>query len=166
VDTNPSHKKSGTEKEPLLSPDEVHLKRLLVPIDFSGFSKNALAYAISVASRFQSELLLLYVVEPTVYPADLGFGQVSLPDIEKELAERAKTSLDQLVMSQIGDRAKARTLVRRGRPYQEIIATAVEEKSDLIVIATHGHTGVEHLIFGGTAEKVVKRAPCPVLVVR
>ncbi|MBI1804039.1 MAG: universal stress protein [Ignavibacteria bacterium] len=144
----------------------MRFERILVPIDFSGYSKNALAYAISAASRFDSELLLLYVVEPAVYPADLGFGQVTLPNIEHELAQRGKIELEKLVESNIAGRAKARTMVRSGKPFHEIITTAVEENADLIVIATHGHTGVEHFIFGSTTEKVVKRAPCPVLIVR
>ena len=158
--------KSAAPDAGLLSSDDVRLKRLLVPIDFSDHSKHALSYAVSIASKFTAELLLLYVVEPAVYPADLGFGQVSLSNIEEELAERAKIGLGQLVESHVAGRVKARTRVRSGRPFLEIIATATEEKTDLIIIATHGHTGVEHLIFGSTTEKVVKRAPCPVLIVR
>lgn len=150
----------------VLSPDDANVKRILVPIDFSDFSKNALAYAVSIARRFEAELVLLYVVEPAVYPADLGFGQVSLPNIEKELAERGKTGLGQLAKQAVAGHANVRTIVRTGKPFQEILATAEEAGIDLIVIATHGHTGVEHLIFGGTAEKVVKRAHCPVLIVR
>ncbi len=141
-------------------------RRILVPIDFSDHSKGALDYAIAIGKTFGSELILLYVVEPAVYPADLGFGQVTLPNIEHELAARGKSELDELVKARVEGGVKCRTAVRIGKPSYEIIQTARVEKIDLIVIATHGHTGVEHLIFGSTTEKVVKKAPCPVLIVR
>lgn len=142
------------------------VKKILVPIDFSGHSKNALQYAISYAKQFSAELILVYVVEPTIYPADFSFGQVAVPSIENELRERGKVELEELVKTQIGGGLTARTFVRTGKPFLEILSTAGEEEVDLIIIATHGHTGVEHILFGGTAEKVVRKAPCPVLVVR
>jgi universal stress protein A len=148
------------------SVEQIRFKRILVPIDFSDYSKHALNYAISVATTFASELFLVYVVEPAVYPADLGFGQVTLPNIEQELAERGKSELEELVRTRVGATLRCTTVVRIGKPFQEIIQAARQEKVDLIVIATHGHTGVEHLIFGGTTEKVVKKAPCPVMIVR
>ena len=137
-----------------------------MPVDFSEASKYALNYAVSFATPFSSDLILLYVVEPAIYPADLGYGQVTLPNIEHELAERGKNELNMLVKTRVGDTLKCRTMVRIGKPSQEILLAAREEKIDLIVIATHGQTGVEHLIFGSTTEKVVKKAPCPVLLVR
>ncbi|MBI1806717.1 MAG: universal stress protein [Ignavibacteria bacterium] len=145
---------------------QFRLQRILVPIDFSQYSKNALQYAISMAKQFTAELILIYVVEPTVYPADFSFGQVALPTIENELRERGKEELEELIKTHIASALPARAMVRDGKPFLEIINAAAEENVDLIVIATHGHTGVEHLLFGGTAEKVVRKAPCPVLVVR
>lgn len=144
----------------------LNIKKILVPIDFSEHSKNALQYAISFAKQFNSELLLVYVVEPTIYPADFSFGQVAVPSIENELRERGEFELKQLVQAQIKDVLPSRTMVLTGKPFLEIINTADAENVDLIIIATHGHTGVEHILFGGTAEKVVRKAPCPVLVVR
>jgi nucleotide-binding universal stress UspA family protein len=160
---NPDFVEKNTQS---MSTKQIPPKRILVPIDFSDYSKHALNYAISVAVTFGSELILVYVVEPAVYPADLGFGQVTLPNIEHELAERGKNELEELVKSRVGTKLTCSTIVRIGKPFQEIIETAKRQKVDLIVIATHGHTGVEHLIFGGTTEKVVKKAPCPVLIVR
>ena len=156
----PVPKKRMSFTEPL------SIKKILVPIDFSEHSKNALQYAISFAKQFDSELILVYVVEPTIYPADFSFGQIAVPNIENDLRERGEAELKQLVLTQIGDVLPARTLVLTGKPFLEIIDTADEENVDLIIIATHGHTGVEHILFGGTAEKVVRKAPCPVLVVR
>jgi nucleotide-binding universal stress UspA family protein len=148
------------------SHDDVRLRRILVPIDFSDYSKNALNYAVTLAKQFQSELLLIYVVEPAIYPPDLGFGQVPLPNIERELSDRGKSGLDQLVKTNIPQNLSTHTIIKTGKPFLEIINTATEERIDLIVIATHGHTGVEHLFFGSTAEKVAKKAHCPVLMVR
>jgi nucleotide-binding universal stress UspA family protein len=143
----------------------LQLRRILVPIDFSEYSKNALTFAISIAEQFHSELILIYVVEPAIYPADLGFGQVALPNIERELSTRGKAELEQLIASQVKHGVSARSMIRNGKPFLEILAAAKDEDIDLIVIATHGHTGVEHLLFGSTAEKVVKKAHCPVLMV-
>ena len=146
--------------------DPITLKRILVPIDFSEYSKDALQYAVTLAEQFGSELILVYVVEPIVYPADLGFGQVTIPNIEPELTARGKAGLEQLAKDTIPAGITHRIVVETGRPFVEILDTAKDQHIDLIVIATHGYSGVEHLIFGSTAEKVVKRAHCPVLMVR
>lgn len=142
------------------------INRILVPIDFSTHSKNALNYAVSIASNFKSELILVYVVEPTIYPADFSFGQVAVPSIENELRERGKVELDNLVTTSIPADLSSKSVIRTGKPFLEIIKTAIEENVDMIIIATHGHSKVEHLLFGGTTEKVVRKAPCPVLIVR
>jgi nucleotide-binding universal stress UspA family protein len=146
--------------------EKLSVKKVLVPIDFSKHSKHALSYAVSFAKQFKAELLLVYVVEATVYPADLSFGQVAFPSFEKELRDRGKEELDALVKSHVGASVKTRIAIRSGKAFLEIIRMAEEEHVDLIIIATHGHTGVEHLIFGSTAEKVVRKAQCPVLVLR
>ena len=158
-------KKPSSPKSPGRS-DIAGLKRILVPIDFSEFSKHALRYAISYAKKFQAELVLIYVVEPTVYPADFSFGQVGVPGLEQELRQKGRVELDRLVGEQIAGEVPARAFVRTGKAFLEIIKAAAEENADLIIIATHGHTGVEHLLFGSTAEKVIRKAGCPVLVVR
>ena len=163
--TSPKKRTQTAKPNSQATSEKFLLKRILVPIDFSEHSKNALTYAASFAKTFDAELLLVYVVEPTVYPADFGFGQVVPPAIEKEVRERGSKGLDQLVKQQIAVGVKARAIIRTGKPFLEIIDTAREQEIDLIIIATHGHTGVEHILFGSTAEKVVRKAPCPVLVV-
>lgn len=142
------------------------IRRILVPIDFSEHSKNALKYAIPYAVQFSARLDLLYVVEPTIYPADFSFGQVGFPNIEEELRKRGSEELNALVRNEIKGRVPAESAVRTGKPFYEINEFARENNIDLIIIATHGHTGVEHILFGSTVEKVVRKAPCPVLVVR
>lgn len=144
----------------------IRLQSILVPIDFSDYSKNALQYAIPFAQQFRASVHLLYVVEPTIYPADFSFGQVGFPNVEEELRKRGSDELDALLRDVIAGRIRATKTIRTGRPFYEINQFAKEMNVDLIIIATHGHTGIEHILFGSTAEKVVRGAPCPVLVVR
>jgi universal stress protein A len=144
----------------------IQLSRILVPIDFSDHSKKALQYAIPFAEQFKASIDLLYVVEPTIYPADFSFGQVGFPNVEDELRQRGAEELKSLIAKEIGKRVPAKQVIRTGKAFYEIGEYAREESMDLIIIATHGHSGVEHVLFGSTAEKVVRHAPCPVLVVR
>jgi len=144
----------------------LEIRRILVPIDFSAHSKNALRYAVPMAEAFGASLHLVYVVEPTIYPADLGFGQVVLPAVEDELRDKGSDELKKMIEREIGDRVKATSTVRTGKPHQEILREAQETGVDLIIVASHGHTGVEHILFGSTASRVVRLAECPVLTIR
>ena len=142
------------------------IKKVLVPIDFSDYSKNALNYAVDFAKHFKSELYLIYVVEPVIYPPDFSMGQIAIPSVDLEMDKRAKEELDNLAKKQIPSELNTHVLVKTGKPFIEIIETASETDADIIIIATHGHSGVEHILFGSTAEKVVRKAPCPVLTLR
>ncbi|PIQ11345.1 MAG: stress protein UspA [Ignavibacteriales bacterium CG18_big_fil_WC_8_21_14_2_50_31_20] len=142
------------------------IKKILVPIDFSDYSKKALHYTVAFAKQFNAEINLVYVIEPVVYPADLSMGQVVIPQSEIDLSSKSKQELEQLAKTEIGNLLKYNIIIKNGKPFVEIIETATEIDSDLIIISTHGHTGVEHLLFGSTAEKVVRKAPCPVLTIR
>jgi nucleotide-binding universal stress UspA family protein len=142
------------------------IRSILVPIDFSIHSKNALKYAIPIAEKFRASLHLVYVVEPTIYPADLGFGQVVLPGVEDELREKGAEELETLIRREIGKRVAASSAVRTGNPHQEILREAEERSVDMIVVATHGHSGVEHMLFGSTADRIVRNAHCPVMTIR
>ena len=145
---------------------ETTIKKVLVPIDFSDYSKSALKYAVNFAKSFNAEIILVYVVEPIIYPPDFSMGQIAMPSINTEWDDRAKDELQKLAKSEIADIANVKTVIKTGKPFVEIIETAKEENIDLIIIATHGHSGVEHILFGSTAEKVVRKAPCPVLTLR
>jgi len=142
------------------------LRVVLIPIDFSGHSRHALRYAIPLAKQFGASLHLVYVVEPTIYPADLGFGQVVYPNFEDELAVKGGEELKALARKEVGNAAPVTTAVRTGKPHQEILLEAEAVGADMIVMATHGHTGVEHMLFGSTAERIVRNSRCPVLTVR
>lgn len=145
---------------------EPNINKILVPIDFSDYSKSALRYAVSFAKLFNSEMVLIYVVEPVIYPPDFSMGQIAIPSLNTEWDKTAIEQLEKLSKSEIPGNIKVKTLVKTGKPFVEIIETATDENIDLIIIATHGHSGVEHILFGSTAEKVVRKAPCPVLTLR
>lgn len=145
---------------------EMKLNKILVPIDFSDYSKNALKYAVNFAKLFNAEILLIYVVEPVIYPPDFSMGQIAIPTVTTEFDDRAKEELNKLAKNEIPQQLKVSIIIRTGKPFVEIIETASEADVDLIIIATHGHSGVEHILFGSTAEKVVRKAPCPVLTLR
>lgn len=135
------------------------IKKILVPIDFSNYSKNALRYAVNFARKFGSKICLVYVVEPVIYPSDFSMGQVTFPVNDLEMNDKAKVELDNLAKTEIGPDIEVETIIKTGKPFVEINECASEFDIDLIIIATHGHTGMEHLLFGSTAEKVVRKAP-------
>ncbi len=142
------------------------ITKILVPIDFSDYSKNALKYAAEFAKHFKAKMFLIYVVEPIIYPADFSMGQVAIPSTDMDITKRAEEELQNLVKTSIDPAIQVETIIKTGKPFVEINETAKENDVDIIIIATHGHTGVEHLLFGSTAEKVVRKAPCPVLTLR
>ncbi len=145
---------------------EFEIKKVLVPIDFSDYSKSSLKYAVNFAKNFKASLVLVYVVEPVIYPPDFSMGQIAIPAAGIEMDKRAKEELDKLAEKEIPSDLSVKKIIKTGKPFVEIIETAADENVDLIIIATHGHTGVEHILFGSTAEKVVRKAPCPVLTLR
>jgi len=142
------------------------IKKILVPIDFSDYSKSALKYAVNFCKNFNAEMILIYVVEPVIYPPDFSMGQIAIPSVNAEWDKRARQELDKLAKEEIPDSVPVKTIIKTGKPFLEIIENAGELDVDLIIIATHGRTGVEHILFGSTAEKVVRKAPCPVLTLR
>jgi nucleotide-binding universal stress UspA family protein len=144
----------------------VSLKKILVPQDFSEYSLHALKYAVTFAELFKSELIVLHIVEPIVYPADFSFGQVSIPAMEEEIRKHSEEQLTELVAREIPTGIKATPIIRIGKPFIEIVEVAKSENTDLIVISSHGRTGMDHVLFGSTADKVVRKAPCPVLTIR
>ena len=145
---------------------EPEIKKVLVPIDFSDYSKSSLRYAVNFAKQFNAEIYLIYVLEPVIYPPDFSMGQIAIPSVNAEWDERAREELENLAKTEIPEGVSVKIILKNGKPFLEIIDTASEENIDLIIIATHGHSGVEHILFGSTAEKVVRKAPCPVLTLR
>lgn len=143
----------------------LRLKKVLVPIDFSAPSKNALKYAVRFAEEFGGELTLLHVLEPESMTNFMAIPEATA-FVESDIVAAGK-NLRLLIASVRNPRIeRPRWKVRGGLPSHEIVEAAREMDVDLIVIATHGYTGWKHFCIGSTAERVVRAAPCPVLVVR
>ena len=140
------------------------LKRILVPIDFSPASIKALKYAVPLAEQFGASICLVHVVEQASFANDLQNVPLAVPD--EKLASIAKEHLISLSKKVIKKLIPVFPHTRIGKPFVEIATLAQTQNIDLIVIATHGHTGLKHALLGSTTEKVVRHAPCPVLVVR
>ena len=142
------------------------LNKILVPVDFSDFSTKAVDYALAFAEQFEARIILLHVVEPAVYPESTMLVATALDDLNNDLRQVAQQKLSELRRERIGERAPSELLVRMGRAFSEIAAAAADLDVDLIILATHGYTGLKHVLLGSTAERVVRHAPCPVLTVR
>jgi len=140
--------------------------KILVPTDFSESAKYALPFAIDLAQKYGASLHVLHVVEPIVAPVDFAWGTYSYPDIEKQLSGFVDESLEKIVKEQIPADIPCESTNLHGKPWREIVAFAKEGEMDIIVMATHGLSGFSHALYGSTAEKVVRKAHCPVLIVR
>jgi len=143
----------------------INLKRILVPSDFSECSEAAVRYGLELAHKFGATLHLLHVIQdPATQPwAAEGFA-VPLLEAVDQWQKDAKTRLDASIPSE--DRASAVVSCTIASPFPEILRYAIDNEIDLIVMGTHGRGGVSHMLLGSIAEKVVRRAPCPVLTVR
>ena len=138
-------------------------KVLLVPSDFSAGSAAAAEYCLWLASRTNAKVVFLHVMEPTVYSVDFALTH---PEISAEVRQGAIAALEQLVDEAVGRGVAAEYALATGVPFAEIGKAAAERKADLIVMGTHGRTGLAHVALGSTAERVVRSAPCPVLTVK
>lgn len=144
----------------------LQINKILVPVDFSDYSRPALLYSSELAEVFGAELILIHIIEPVIYPPDFSMGQIALPPFTIDIDTAATEELEKLIKNELPGTIKAKILVRTGKPFVEIVDAAAEENIDLIIISSHGRTGVEHILFGSTADKVVQKAPCPVLTLR
>jgi universal stress protein A len=142
----------------------LRLKQILVPIDFSECSKKALQYAAPLAEQHDAAITLIYVLPPPTFGAGDYVADYSY--LEAEMRANAEKQLRTLLEGELGGQLEKDAVTRIGRPASEIIDLAKSLPADLIVISTHGHTGLKHILLGSVAEEIVRRAPCPVLVVR
>jgi len=141
------------------------IKKILAPVDFSDCSKKALQYALALAKEHEAAITLLHVVSPPTYPVG-EFGGLEYGNLVADMRLGGEKQLAAMAREDIGDAAPVDTHIRSGAPAPEIVALANELDVDIIVISTHGHTGLKHVLLGSVAEHVIRTAPCPVLVVR
>jgi nucleotide-binding universal stress UspA family protein len=144
----------------------MEFRRILAPTDFSEFSKLAVTRAFELAQTFGATLTLVHVVEQPAYPVE-GMIPPNLGDsVLEDLQQRAEFDLAQVLPEAAGAKVPIIRRVAKGIPYRQIAEIAAAEKVDLIVMATHGRTGLSHLFLGSVTERVVRTAPCPVLTLR
>lgn len=160
------------------------LQTILVPVDFSPYSLTALHYAASIAERFTSSLIALHVITKEIeqITVERPIGTLSLPflgpeakprevpgDVRETLSVDLREQAHAALQHFIPHHLTARPLELRvavGHPFEQVVETAQRDHADLIVMGTHGRTGLPHMMMGSVAERVVRLAPCPVLTVR
>ena len=140
--------------------------KILLPTDFSECSAEAARVARMLAERFGSRILVLHVLDEPAALDPMFRGDVPLEMLRSRMEQFAQENMDAFLAAHFSGFENFDTMLTAGIPYREIIKKARDTAAGLIVIGTHGRTGVEHVIFGSTAEKVVRMASCPVLTVR
>lgn len=139
---------------------------ILVAIDFSDSSDNAFQAALMMSRQFSARLLILHVINEPVDLRGFYVPHISFDKLEEEIEEGAKKLMETFCRQHIRDFDDFETFIAPGIPYDAIISKASEEGADLIIIGTHGRTGLDHVLFGSTAEKVVRKSHLPVMSVR
>lgn len=147
----------------------VNIRNVLTATDFSSYSREALDYAVHLVKTFQGKLYLLHVFQPTgITPEGALLGD--LPENVREWIKQVKNDeakkLNKLADEIRNTFGEVETLLKTGVPFLEILKTADEVSADLIVMSTHGRTGLAHVLIGSVAERVVRKASCPVLTVK
>ncbi|MDP2156349.1 MAG: universal stress protein [Nitrospirota bacterium] len=142
------------------------LKTILFATDFSEGSKNALPYAVDLAKRYEAKLFLMHVIYDVARTTGWYVPHISVEEMYNDLEKSAKAELEKTFIEEMKGVKAIEQVVMKGVPYEEITKFAETNKIDVIVLATHGRTGLDRLLFGSTAEQVVRYAPCPVLSVR
>ena len=146
---------------------KIQIQKILCPVDFSKNSDHAMHYALAFAERHQAELVLVHVMDYAAmdildYPSAFEFSA----QINERMREIADERLNQLAEVKRGEYGPITTRLTTGTPFLEIINLAREERADLIVMGTQGRTGLAQVFMGSVAERVVRKAPCPVLTVK
>ena len=141
-------------------------EKISTAIDFSESSDFAFEHALTLARQFQAELTVMHVINEPVDLRGFYVPHISFEQLEKEIEEGAEKMMEKFCQTKMGDFTRYTTAVVAGIPYEEVLRKAEETGASLIVLGTHGRTGIDHLIFGSTAERVVRSAACPVLTIR
>ncbi len=141
------------------------MDKILFATDFSENSAHAFEYALTFAQKFAARLLIIHVINEPVDLRGFYVPHVSFENLEKEIEEGAEKMMQKFCAA-LKDFSDFETAIVAGIPYEEILRKATEERVSLIVMGTQGRSGIDHLLFGSTAERVVRKATCPVMTVR
>jgi nucleotide-binding universal stress UspA family protein len=144
----------------------MQVNNILVPVDFSDHSQKALAYASEIAQSYNAQLQVLHIIEETMHPAFSVTGKSSIFDLVPGIKDDSRKRAEKMLEEFVSDKVKSKVFVQGGRAANDIIKFAKENSTDLIVIATYGLTGLEHMLLGSVTEKVVRMAHCPVFTVK
>ena len=139
---------------------------ILVAVDFSDSSQNAFQLALNMANKYSARLVLLHVINEPVDLRGFYVPHISFEKLEEEIEEGAKKMMESFCRQHLGGFDNYESVIVPGLPYEQIIQQGEQLSADLIVLGTHGRTGLDHVLFGSTAEKVVRKSPLPVLTVR
>jgi nucleotide-binding universal stress UspA family protein len=142
------------------------IKKILFPVDFSSNSYQISDYVVSFARKFDSHVYLLHVLECLMPLQGFYIPHISVETLEEELKKAAEKKMEEFIKKQMKECQGVTSYVIIGIPHVEILKMAQEKGIDMIIMGTHGWTGLEHVIFGSVAGKVVRKASCPVLTVR
>jgi nucleotide-binding universal stress UspA family protein len=144
----------------------MEIRQILFATDFSEGSSKALPYAVDMARKYGAKLFLIHVIYDVAKTAGWYVPHSSLGEIYADMKKAAETELAGTLAGETNGVKGIERLVLTGIPHEEITKFAGEKKIDLIVVGTHGRRGIDRMLFGSTAEQVVRNAPCPVLSVR
>lgn len=142
------------------------IKKILFPTDFSENSNYAFDYALDMAKKLGARLYILHVIHELIDTTGFYVPNISLDKLQNDLVKGAEEMMDKFVKKKMGDFKDYETMNIIGLPHIEVMNVAKDKGINMIVMGTHGRTGIDRVLFGSTAEKVVKKAPCPVLTVR
>ncbi|MGC9324618.1 MAG: universal stress protein [Desulfomonilia bacterium] len=142
------------------------IQKILIPTDFSPSSRHAFSYALDLNRLFKARLYLIHVLQDFTEFSEYNLSPTILPQLYLEFEQTASKRLDEMTASLVPKDTHCDTYILHGVPFFEIIQFSRKEQVDLIVIGAHGRTGLKHMIFGHTAQKVVEKAPCPVLTIK
>ncbi len=143
----------------------MEFKNILMTTDLSPYSLSAKDISLSLARKYRAKLYLLYVIDEMIFVELEPYG-IAYQDIQVTHREQAEQKLKEIVSGEEWKDIRCEPVIITGNPFVEIIRFAKEKQIDVIVIGTHGRSGLSHILFGSTAERVIRKAPCPVLSVR
>ena len=144
----------------------IPIKKIVLPTDFSEPSYAAIEPALELAEHFSARIFVVHVVAPVpIIPGTTAPPAVDIPEMLNEIKRSSEKAIEELIKERLTG-VEAGYYVVQGKPAEEIISVAAKESADLIVISTHGESGLQRLVAGSVAEKVARLADCPVLTVR
>lgn len=144
----------------------MQIKKILFPTDFSEGAKNAIPYAVDMAKTYGAKLYLLHVIYDIATASGLHIPHTSVDQMYSELQATAQKELERFGLREREGLKDVEYSITRGVPYEEILKFVKDNNINLIVIGTHGRKGLDRVLFGSTAERVVRNSSCPVLTVR